>query len=142
MTQPLEPSEFAASPEAQQIARLISELLARRQNWGKQPRRRLIGEVEIRDGIERLIGKLGEAPPRFWKVTVAILAYTMAEFIAETWEDGYAMGYQVGSAEPEPTLRSAARAVGLDIGGRDPWPNLEAFVEFYNERLTPQKVTT
>lgn len=132
MTRPLDPSGFESSPEAKQIADLMCDLLARRSDWGRQPRRRLIGESEIKQGIEALLVKTGEnVTSKFWKVATSILAYTIAEFVAETWENGYNLGYQIGAAEPEPTLKSAAIAVGMP----DAWPTLEAFLEYHRERL-------
>lgn len=134
----LEPSELEGTPESRDLAERFSQLLARRAEYEKgarqrHPRRRVVGEVEFKTALEGLLATLGADPrPPLWRATVSCLAYTLAEVYNLMWDSAYATGYRVGSCEPEPTLKSAARAVGLDEGA---WPTLDAFVEFYRERL-------
>lgn len=138
----IEPAEFESSPEAVLLAAKLSELLARRsvyekdENRRRHPRRRLEGEAELRDAIAVTLAKLGADPrPPLMRALTSCLAYTLAEMMGQVWTSGYDTGYQVGRAEPEPTLRSAATAI---FGPQpDPWPTVEAFVEFYREHLAP-----
>ena len=137
---PIEPAEFENSPEAKELARILGELLARRTQTARQPRRRVIAEQAIAEALHVTFKRLGiretsGLAAKLWDVQIQILAYTLAEWLGASWQRAYDLGYRVGACEPEPTLRTAALAI---FGpGAEPWPTVEAFVEFYREHLAP-----